>query len=141
MFTEIHSSILKSAVILGLPFVVSACVSNTLSQQNTQPQSIAAQSQPTYDPAQREQAIAEIRAKAQNSTSGELTHAYAIADGPTQPLSPEEQAAKIAELERNAAANGSAVSDAELDAKQRSINELRSKAKSHYNNAISTIAN
>lgn len=126
-------------VALGLG--VSGCVSDTLSQQNTQPQPLATNTSPSFDPAQREQAIAEIRAKAENADSGELTSAYVTNDGPTTPLSAEEQAVKIAELERNATTNQTNVTDAELASKQQSINELRSKAKSHYNSAIKSIAN
>ncbi len=121
--------------------VLTGCVSDTLSQQNTQPQPLATSVSTSYDPAQREQAISEIRAKAENANSGELTNAYATNDGPTTPLTAEEQAAKIAELERNAATNQGSVTDAELAAKQNSINELRSKARSHYDNALNTIAN
>lgn len=133
--------IIKTITLFALGLSASGCVSDTLSQQNTQPQPLATNASASYDPAQREQAIAEIRAKAENANSGELTNAYATNDGPTTPLTAEEQAAKIAELERNAATNQTTVTDAELASKQRSINDLRNKAKSHYNNAINSIAN
>lgn len=117
------------------------CVSDTLSQQNTAPQPIAQQETPNYDPAQREAAIAEIRAKAEQPASGELTNAYATADGPNEPMTPQKQAEMLAQMERDAQANASNVADAELAEKQRSINEMRNQAKSHYNNAVSAIQN
>lgn len=118
---------------------LTGCVSNTLSEQNTQP--TPAQASVSYDPAQRAAAVEEIRAKAAQPGSGELTNAYADGDGPNQPLTPEQQAAKIAELEGSAAANSANVSDAELAAKQQSIRNLRSQAKSHYNSAVNSIKN
>ncbi len=120
---------------------LSACVSDTLSTQNTAPQPLAQNETPSYDPAQRDQAIAEIRAKADAPGSGQLTSAYVTNDGPTKPLTAQEQAEKIAELEQSAAQNDQSVTDDELAAKQRSIRELRRQANSHYNNAVNTIKN
>ena len=117
-----------------------ACVSDTLSQQNTQPKPITAQNT-SYDPIARENAVAEIRAKAADSGSGELTSAYVTNDGPTSPLSPEEQAAKIAELEQSAGNNSGQISDDELNATQQSIKDLQNKARTHYNSALNSIQN
>ena len=124
---------------LAILVALSAYVSDTLSQQDTQPQTLA--EQPSYDPAQRQQAVAEIREKSTQPGSGELTSAYVTNDGPTAPLTPEEQAAKIAELERSANTNASNVSDAELAAKQQSIQDLRNKARTHYDSTINSIQN
>ena len=143
--------------------LLTGCVStaDTLSSVNTQPtpeplqsngtgatvQTASIQTEGTgseevkYDPAQRAQAVAEIRAKSANANSGVPTNAFAQADGPNSPLSAEEQAAKIAELENSANRNNSSITDAELAAKQRSIKELQQKAKTHYNSAINNIKN
>ncbi len=119
--------------------LVSACVSDTLSTQNTAPQPLA--ETPSYDPAQRELAVQEIRAKADAPASGQLTSAYVTNDGPTTPLTAQEQADKIAELSQSADQNSSSVPDAELEAKQQSIRDLRNQAKTHYNSAVNTIKN
>ena len=117
--------------------LVSGCVSDTLQVQNTQPQPAAL----NYDPVQRQQAINEIRAKAKQEGSGQPTNAYFNGDGPTTTMSPENQAASIRELELNASQNSGATTDSELEAKQRSIRELQSQARSHYNNALKRIEN
>ena len=140
MFGNIKILLRKAPALLAL-VMISACVSDTLSQQNLAPEPIAEQNQPSYDPAQREQAIAEIREKSAQPESGELTNAYATADGPNQPLTQQEQAAKILELERSAENNASQVSDQELAAKQESIRQLQNQAKTHYNNAVKQIGN
>jgi len=137
----INSIMIRIAVLFAAGLAASACVSDTLSQQDTQPQPIAEQKPPTYDPAQREQAIAEIREKAEQPGSGQLTNAYVAADGPAEPLTPQEQDRKINELEKAAQQNNASVSDAELAAKQRSIRELRSQARNHYKDAVNTIKN
>jgi hypothetical protein len=121
--------------------IVSACVSDTLSNVDTQPQPLAAEKPPSYDPIQREQAIEEIRAKGEQPGSGELTNPYVEANGPNEPFTHQEQAAKIAELESSAANNDTVSDDAELAAKQRSIKELQKKASSHYGNALNEIKN
>ena len=131
----------KSGTVVMAALLVSACVADTLSTQGTEPQPLAEEKPPSYDPAQREQAIAEIREKAAQPGSGELTNAYAEADGPNSPLTPSEQAARINDLERNAARNNASVSDAELAAKQRSIRELQGQARNHYNNTVNAIQN
>lgn len=132
---------LKAGILALAAFALSACVSDTLSQQNTQPQTLAEQKTPNYDPEQRAQAVEEIRAKAEQPGSGELTSAYITNDGPTEPLSQEEKDAKIAELEESAAQNSNSVADAELAAKQNSIRDLQNQAKTHYNNAVNNIKN
>lgn len=119
----------------------SGCVSDTLSTVDTTPQPLAAEQPPKYDPVQREQAIAEIRAKAEQPGSGELTNPYVEANGPNEPLTPQEQAQKIQELQNTAAQNDAVVTDSELAEKQRSIRELQKKAKSHYGNAVNQIKN
>jgi len=122
----INSTMIRIAVLFAAGLAASACVSDTLSQHN---------------PAQREQAIAEIREKAEQPGSGQLTNAYVAADGPAEPLTPQEQDRKINELEKAAQQNNASVSDAELAAKQRSIRELRSQARNHYKDAVNTIKN
>lgn len=126
------------AIILSA-LVLSACVSDTLSTQNTVP--LAEQKPPSYDPVQREQAIAEIREKAAQSGSGELTNVNALVDGDNEPLTPSQQAASIQELESSAARNNATVRDAELVEKQRSIRELQGQARDHYDKALNTIQN
>ena len=79
--------------------------------------------------------------KAEQEGSGELTNAFADPDGPNEPMAHSEQAQLISELEQNAQQNSNAISDAELEAKQRSIRELQQKARSHYNNAVNNIQN
>lgn len=121
--------------------MASACVSDTLSTVDTTPQPLAAEKPPSYDPVQREQAIEEIRAKAGQPGSGELTNPYVEANGPNEPLTAQEQARKIQELKNTAAQNDAVATDSELAEKQRSIRELQNKAKSHYGNAVNQIKN
>ncbi len=121
--------------------VMSACVSDTLSTVDTTPQPLAAEKPPSYDPIQREQAIAEIRAKGEQPGSGELTNPYVEANWPNEPFTPAEQARKIKELENTSAQNNAVATDAELAEKQRSIRELQKKANSHYGNAVNQIKN
>lgn len=120
---------------------ISACVSDTLSQVDTTPQPLAAEKPPSYDPLQRQQAVDEIRAKSAQPGSTDPTSPYAEANGPNEPLTAQEQAQKIKELENTAAQNDVVVTDAELAEKQRSIREMQKKAKSHYGNAVNQIKN
>ena len=120
---------------------VSACVSDTLSQQQTQPQPLVQTREPSYDLVQREQAVAEIRAKSEAPASDELTNAFANADGPNAPMTSQEQAEKIAELKAEAEAGEASIEDAELVAKRRSIEQLRREASSHYKDAVKQIEN
>ena len=129
----------KLLILLPVVILFSACVSDTLSQQDTQPKTLA--ENPSYDPAQREQAVAEIREKAAQEGGGELTNAFANQDGPNEPMQASEQEQLIRELEQNAEQNANNIPDAELEAKQRSIRELQQKARSHYQNAVSNIQN
>jgi len=135
-----HSSAKNLLVVLGVG-VLTACVSDTLSSVDTKPQPLAAEKPLKYDPVQREQAIAEIRAKSEQPGSGELTNPYFEANGPNQPLTAQEQARKIAELQNTAAQNEAVATDSELAEKQRSIRELQKKAQSHYGNAVNQIKN
>ena len=137
---------LKSAILLtSACLVLSACVSDTLSVQNTQPQPqpVSLQtSEPTrYDPVQRAQAIEEMRAKAEQSGSGELTNAFTDVEGATDPLTPEQRDAKIRELSNSASENSGSVTDEEVTAKQESIRRLQAKGASHYKNAVNSIEN
>lgn len=135
-----HKTLNVLAIVLA-GFIMSACVSDTLSTVDTTPQPLAAEKPPSYDPVQREQAIAEIRAKAAQEGSGELTNPYVEANGPNEPLTAKEQARKITELKNTAARNDAVATDAELAEKQRSIRELQKKAQSHYGNAVNQIKN
>lgn len=127
--------------------IISACVSNTLSVENTQPaptpivQTDNATGNDNFDPSQRALAVEEIRKKAENSSTPELTNAFSAADGPNRPLTAQEQAAKLAELNQTAAQNSGGISDAELAEKQRSIRELQAKGENHYENAVNSIQN
>ncbi len=148
MCSQFNRFISKNTACLIAAVSLSACVSDTLSVENTQatPQPLVQNVAQTnedvsYDPVQRAQAIAEIRAKAENTSTPELTNAYSAADGPNQPLTAEEQAAKLAELNQTAEQNSSGISDAELEAKQRSIRELQAKGQSHYEKAVKSIQN
>ena len=129
----------KPVLLLIAGLVLSACVSDTLSTTDTQPQPLA--ENVSYDPEQREQAIAEIREKADQPGSGELTNAFAEQDGPNEPMQASEQAELINQLEQNAQQNADTVTDAELAEKQRSIRELQQKARNHYDSAVSNIQN
>jgi len=137
----------RSVALVLASLTVSACVSDTLSVQNTQAtpeplvQPVSGTGNDSFDPAQRQQAIAEIRAKAENSSTPELTNAYSAADGPNRPLTAEEQAAKLAELNQTADQNSRGVSDAELEEKRRSIRELQAKGQNHYDKAVKSIQN
>ncbi|MEO0329812.1 MAG: hypothetical protein AAF217_14595 [Pseudomonadota bacterium] len=137
-----NQRVLKLLMLLALGAGLAGCVSDTLSNVDTQPQTLVQTEEvPRYDPVQRDQAVAEIRLKAEGSGNGELTNAFADPDGLNQPMTPQEQASGIQELENSAAQNSSSVSDAELVAKQRSIQELRGQAQSHYKNAVNSIQN
>ena len=139
--TRIHRLILLTCACM----FASACVSDTLSVQNTQaqPQPVALQTNQTgsYDPAQRAQAIEEIRAKAEQPGSGQLTNAYVEGVGATEQLTPEQREKMAEELGNSAEQNAQSVTDAELTAKQDSIRRLQAKGASHYKNAVNSIEN
>lgn len=142
METNSHHKLLRVTSLVVGALLLSACVSNTLSTVDTQPQQLAQPEEtPSYDVIQREQAVQEIRAKANQPGSGELTNPYEEANGPNQPLTPQEQAQKIQELQNTAQQNNAVATDEELAAKQRSIRELQQKAQSHYGNAVNQIKN
>jgi len=130
--------------VLGIcTLTVSGCVSSTLGSVDTQPtpQPVAtSSSNPSFDPAAREAAVADIRAKADAPGSGELTNAFVEADNPTaDPFTQQEQSERISGLEQAATSNENAVTDAELAARQQSIRDMRSKANSHYKDAVQSI--
>ena len=131
--------------VLLAAILASACVSDTLSSVDTQPQPQAlaeTQSQnPRLNPAARAQAVSEIRQKAAQPGSGQLTNAFADPDGPNVAMTPEQQAQSLRELEANARQNAGNVSDAELAEKQRSIRTLQNEAQTHYDKAVNSIQN
>lgn len=92
------------------------------------------------NPAAREQAVEEMRAKAEQ-TSGEKTHIGALPETAAKQLTPRQQQTKSAELKAAVAQAQSSVSDAEVQSKQSSIQRLRQKAKSHYQDAVKRIEN
>ncbi len=141
MAQKIEYNITKKVALLFAGVILSACVSDTLSEVDTSPKPLAAEKPVKYDPVQREQAIAEIREKAAQEGSGVKTNPFAEANGPNTPLTKQEQARKIAELQNTASQNEAVATDAELAEKQRSIRELQKKAQSHYGNAVKQIKN
>lgn len=121
-----------TAVIL----LASGCVSSTL--ESAKPEVEA--KTPTYDLVARENAVAEMRAKAAN-VSGKKTNAYQIPETFNQPLTSSEANAKIQELNMSSSALAETLSDDEFDEKQRSIEAMRLKAQSHYLDALDKIEN
>lgn len=122
-------------------FTLTACVSSTLGTVDTQPEPQPLAAEPAhYDPQQRDQAVAEIRAKA-SQPSGELTNAFAEAEGEGELMSPDAKNRTINELETGIAQENETIPDAELSASQRSIREMQRKAKSHYDSAVTEIKN
>ena len=139
-FSNVNAAI-AYAIICSAVFL-SGCVSETLSTANTQPINANNQAQQgSYDPIQRAEAVAQIREKAANANSGELTNAYVAADGPNEPPSPEVSAVKIEKLQQVADQNAASNSDSELAQKQRQIRELQQKARTHYGAAVDAIEN
>jgi hypothetical protein len=142
----------RAVLPVGLVFAsigLTACVSDTLSTTNTQPQpqpqpqavKAASQEVPDYDPVQRAEAVAEMREKAVNANSGELTNAYASQDGPNEPMLPAQSAARIQELQQAAERNESSAGANDAQAKQRQIRAMQEKARTHYGSAVQTIEN
>jgi hypothetical protein len=138
----------RAVLSVGLVFAsigLTACVSDTLSTTNTQPQpqavKAASQEVPDYDPVQRAEAVAEMREKAVNANSGELTNAYASQDGPNEPMLPAQSAARIQELQQAAERNESSAGANDAQAKQRQIRAMQEKARTHYGSAVQTIEN
>lgn len=98
----------------------------------------AANPQTGQDPQARARAIAEMRAKAANS-SGVKTQFGAVPEPATEALSAREQLEMKRDLSGAAATD--VVSDSELAAKQESIQRLKKKAKQHYSEALDKIEN
>jgi len=92
------------------------------------------------DPAKRQQALEEIRAKAAAS-SGEKTHIGAVPEAASRQLSSEEQSAIAADLENSRKAADSQLSDAEVEARKAAIRRLQQKGQTHYERAIDSIEN
>jgi len=92
------------------------------------------------DPLARREAVIEMREKANNG-SGEKTKFGLLPETANEQLSASDQDRLSSELEQDAEAAQSEVSDEELQAKQDSIRLLRKKAQSHYKEAITTIEN
>lgn len=88
------------------------------------------------DPAARAQAVSEMRQKAA-AGSGQKTQFGALPEPATKALSAQEQALLARDLSQTASQN--VVSDEELEAKKRSIAQMRRKAKLHYKDALNRI--
>ena len=92
------------------------------------------------DPAKRQQALEEIRAKAAAS-SGEKTRIGTVPEAASEQMSLQEQSAIAAELEESRRATGSELSDAEVEARKAAIRRLQQKGKTHYERALDSIEN
>ncbi|MFK5977941.1 MAG: hypothetical protein QM488_03535 [Rhizobiaceae bacterium] len=122
-------------------FSAGGCVSSSLnSVQQSEVATSIETDDPAYDPIAREQAVAEMRAKA-DAKNTENANAFLSQDGPNRPLTASEADAKIRALNASTSDLSTRISDEEMDAKQRSIAELRRKAKSHYSDALRKIEN
>ena len=133
---------LVAALCAGI--LLQACVSSTL---GTAKQSASLQPEPaqtaetaSYDPVQRENAIAEMRQKASRS-SGELTNAFVNPDGPNEPMSQEHKQRLLDEMNRQAAQSQNVITDSELEARQRTIADMQNRARNHYKKTLSSIEN
>jgi len=131
--------VLASIIFAGI--ATGGCVSSSLNE-TLQPEVAASEEtkEPTFDPAAREQAVAQMRAKAENK-SDEKTNAFRNQDGPLRPLTNSEANAKISALNASSKARNDQLSGGEQDANQASIDELKRKAKSHYADAVRNIEN
>lgn len=116
-----------------------------LSQQsgddaNLEPsQTVSAESgNSVLDPAEREKAIAEMRAKA-GQESGAKTQIGAIPETAAERLDASGLRALESELKQSAGEADTRITDAELAAKRRSINAMRRKANRHYEDALQGI--
>lgn len=127
--------------LLSVALMTGGCVSSALDSVGSS--EIATDSPPkelSFDPAAREQAVAEMRAKAADQ-SNENANAFQSQDNAVRPLSASEADEKIRALNASTSESSTQITDEELDAKQRSIAELRHKAKSHYSDALKKIEN
>ena len=123
-------------IVLCFLVALGGCVSSSLnSVKNTEP---AVQKEPDYDLALREEAVAEMRAKAENK-SGKKTNVFRNQDGPGKPLSQSQINARMRELNSIAEAQENTVSDDEVAAKKRTIKELRKRANTHYEDRLEKI--
>ena len=118
--------------------LLGGCVSSSLnSVKETEAQSAA---EPTYDLALREEAVAEMRAKAENQ-SGEKTNVFKNQDGPGRPMTQEEVDLKVKALRNRVKSQSKKVSDVELTEKAKIRNNLRKRARTHYQNRVKKIEN
>lgn len=92
------------------------------------------------DPAKRQQAVDEIRAKAAVS-SGQKTQIGAVPGAATEQMDTREQADIASKLDESRKAVGSELSDAEIEARQAAIRRLQKKGKTHYEQAVDAIEN
>lgn len=124
--------------LLFVGFLASGCVSSTLN--SVQQSELDTNKELSYDPVAREQAVAEMRAKAAELNT-QSSNAFASQENTNHPLTASEADAKIRALNASTAELGTQISDEEMDAKQRSIAALRRKAKNHYSDALRKIEN
>ena len=92
------------------------------------------------DEVARQRAIAEMRAKGQQ-TSGQKTTIGALPEPATSQLTNAEREQKAKELAEKVDAVNETISEGEVETKQQSIRRLQQKARSHYENAIENIEN
>ena len=111
-------------------------------QGTSQPDKTSGQSTDSniVDEVARQRAIAEMRAKGQQ-TSGHKTTFGALPETATSQLTDAERQQKALELAEKAEAVNEMISEGEVESKQQSIRRLQQKAKSHYKNAIENIEN
>ena len=90
------------------------------------------------NPVEREKAIAEMRAKAANG-SGVKTRIGLLPESSSDPMDAGKQKRLAAELEKSIEEAEKSATDEELEAKKNSIEAMRRKAGSHYDNALKRI--
>jgi len=100
----------------------------------------ASESGSVLDPSARKQAIDEMRAKAANG-SGVRTQIGAIPATATERLDEAGRQRLESELRQSSSDADAAISDDELNAKKRSIEQMRRKATRHFDDALQTIEN
>ncbi|PCI04543.1 MAG: hypothetical protein COB78_09610 [Hyphomicrobiales bacterium] len=124
--------------LLVVGFSVGGCVSSTLN--SAQQSEVENNKELSYDPVAREQAVTEMRARVEKLNT-QKSDVFASQEGLNRPLTASEADAKIRALNASTAELGTQNSDDEMEAKQRSIAELRRKAKNHYSDALRKIEN
>lgn len=92
------------------------------------------------DPAARERAIAEMREKAQNS-SGQKTRFGLLPEASSDPMDTTKQQRLKSELGSSAKDAQATTTDEELAAKRRSIEAMRRKARTHFQDTLKRIEN